>query len=73
MRQQIKAAGGLWNPDLQVWTIRYDRVVTLGLKNRIVEEASCYIEEHVFLYVGIFLLLYLGTLWLLPIGSQCYR
>ena len=41
LRQQIKEAGGLWNPDLQVWAIRYDRVVTLGLKNRIVEDASC--------------------------------
>jgi hypothetical protein len=43
LRQQIKAAGGLWNPDLQRWALRYDRVVTLGLQNRIVEEASCYI------------------------------
>ena len=37
----IKEAGGLWNPDLQLWAIRYDRVATLGLKNRIVEDTSC--------------------------------
>ena len=42
LRQQIKDGGGGWNPDKQAWEMRYDRAVTLGLTNRIVEEASCY-------------------------------
>jgi hypothetical protein len=43
LRQQIKAPGGLWNPDKQAWEIRYDHAIALGLKNRIMEEGSCYI------------------------------
>ena len=43
LRQQIKAVGGLWNPDKQAWEIRYDHAIALGLKNRIMEEGSCYI------------------------------
>jgi hypothetical protein len=35
LRQQIKEAGGVWNPDRQVWELRHDRAVALGLKDRI--------------------------------------
>ena len=37
VRQQVKSAGGQWNPQQGVWTLRYDRVVALGLSERIVE------------------------------------
>jgi len=43
LRQQVKEAGGVWNPDRQAWSLRYDRVSNLGLRKRILEEASCYI------------------------------
>ena len=43
LRQQIKAAGGLWNPDKQAWELRYEHALTLGLEPRIVEKESCYI------------------------------
>ena len=43
LRQQVKEAGGIWNPDQQAWELRYDRAIALGLRERILEEASCYI------------------------------
>ena len=43
LRQHIKEAGGVWNQDKQAWELRYDRALTLGLKERIIEDASCYI------------------------------
>ena len=36
VRLQVKQAGGLWNPPLQVWELRYDQVSALGLESRIV-------------------------------------
>jgi hypothetical protein len=35
-RTRVKRAGGTWNPDRAVWQLRYDRVVALGLRRRIV-------------------------------------
>jgi hypothetical protein len=35
-RKRVKQAGGVWNPDRAVWQLRYDRVVALGLRRRIV-------------------------------------
>jgi len=35
IRQQIKSAGGQWDPQRGVWKLRYDRVVALGLSERI--------------------------------------
>ncbi|MGH7390887.1 MAG: hypothetical protein ACREM3_15740 [Candidatus Rokuibacteriota bacterium] len=35
-RKRVKQAGGAWNPDRTVWQLRYDRVVALGLRRRIV-------------------------------------
>ncbi len=32
LRQQIKNAGGVWNPAKQAWEIRYDYALTLGLE-----------------------------------------
>jgi hypothetical protein len=36
-RTRVKRAGATWNPDRAVWQLRYDRVVALGLRRRIVE------------------------------------
>lgn len=36
VRRQVKAAGGRWNPARQVWELRYEQVVALGLTDRIV-------------------------------------
>jgi hypothetical protein len=36
VRRQVKAAGGKWNPERQVWELRYARVVALGLTDRMV-------------------------------------
>jgi hypothetical protein len=33
--QQVKQAGGKWNPAKKVWEMRYDRAVELGLEGRI--------------------------------------
>jgi hypothetical protein len=35
-RRRVKQAGGKWIPDRAVWELRYDRVVALGFRRRIV-------------------------------------
>ena len=35
-RTRVKQAGGTWKSDRTVWQLRYDRVVALGLRRRIV-------------------------------------
>jgi hypothetical protein len=40
VRDQVKQAGGTWNPERRVWQLRYDRVVALGLNSRIVDEPA---------------------------------
>ena len=40
VRDQVKQAGGTWNPERRVWQLRYDRVVALGLHRRIADEAA---------------------------------
>jgi hypothetical protein len=40
VRDRVKKAGGTWNPQRRVWQLRYDRVVTLGLNSRIVDEPA---------------------------------
>jgi hypothetical protein len=39
-RDRVEQAGGTWNPERRVWQLRYDRVVALGLKSRIVDEPA---------------------------------
>jgi hypothetical protein len=39
-RQQVKAAGGRWNPRRVVWELPYGQVVALGLRERIVTTAE---------------------------------
>ena len=41
LRQQVKEAGGVWNPNRRAWELRYERAIALGLKERIIEDASC--------------------------------
>ena len=40
VRDQVKQAGGTWNPMRKVWLLRYECVVALGLNSRIVEEPA---------------------------------
>jgi len=40
IRAQVKRAGSTWQRDRQVWDLRYDQVVALGLEGRIVTEES---------------------------------
>jgi len=40
VRQQVKAAGGKWNPRDVVWELPYGPVVALGLTGRIVTKAD---------------------------------
>ena len=41
-RQKVKAAGGTWHPQHQLWYLRHDRVVALGLASRIVNKVGSY-------------------------------
>ncbi len=36
VRKAVKEAGATWNPQRRVWELRHDRVVDLGLEDRIV-------------------------------------
>jgi hypothetical protein len=40
LREQVKAAGGRWNPERKVWRMEYGKVKDLGLEKRIVERKS---------------------------------
>jgi len=40
VRQRVKGAGGWWDPASRLWALRYDQVVALGLKDRIVREGG---------------------------------
>lgn len=40
VRQQVKTAGGKWNPKAMVWELRYGQVVALGLTARIVTKTA---------------------------------
>ena len=47
VRQQVKAAGGKWNPRELVWELPYGQVVALGLTGRIVAKAAGRQEEPI--------------------------
>ena len=36
VQNEVRRAGGRWNPSERVWEIRYDGVVELGLEDRVV-------------------------------------
>lgn len=40
LREQLKAAGGIWRLRQKVWEMRYSEVVALGLESRVVAEES---------------------------------
>ena len=40
LRDRLKHAGAIWNPAGKVWQLRYDRVVALGFKGRIVADVA---------------------------------
>jgi hypothetical protein len=40
VRDRVKQAGGMWNPERRVWQLRYDRVAARGLNSRIVDEPA---------------------------------
>jgi len=50
VRQQVKAAGGKWNPKEVVWELSYRQVVALGLTDRIVSKANAD-EQHITLLI----------------------
>ncbi|MCC5845936.1 MAG: hypothetical protein JJU05_16940 [Verrucomicrobia bacterium] len=44
LREQVKQAGGRWNPDLQGWILPRHRVVHLHLQHRIMTDKP--LESH---------------------------
>jgi hypothetical protein len=38
LREQVKQAGGYWNPEKKAWHLSYKRVLELGLETRIIDE-----------------------------------
>ena len=40
IRQAVKEAGGRWNPQERVWELQHDRIIDLGLEERIVRDPS---------------------------------
>ncbi len=38
LRDTVKTAGGRWHPERRLWELLYDRVVELGLEDRIVRD-----------------------------------
>lgn len=36
--EQVKKAGGFWNPDKKAWIISYHNVLKLGLERRVVDD-----------------------------------
>jgi len=39
--RQIRAAGGIWNREEQAWKLAYQKVLELGLGDRLIPEAAC--------------------------------
>jgi len=40
VRQQVKTAGGRWDPQRRLWELRYGQVIALGLSKRIVRNGG---------------------------------
>lgn len=40
LRQQVKQGGGRWDPQRQIWEVRYTQAVALGLTERIIDSGS---------------------------------
>lgn len=39
-RKQVKASGGKWDPQRQVWQLGYEKVIELGMVNRLVNDEA---------------------------------
>ena len=48
LRTQVKRAGGQWDPQRQVWLLLYERVVALGLAERIVAERARKLRSSIY-------------------------
>lgn len=46
LAREVKAAGGVWNRPRQVWELRYDQVVALGLVDRMILPTLYYVQER---------------------------
>lgn len=40
LREQVKQAGGYWNPDKKAWHLELRKVLELGLEERILDDVS---------------------------------
>jgi hypothetical protein len=40
LREQVKVAGGFWNPERKAWSLSYRKVRELGLERRVVGEEA---------------------------------
>ena len=40
LREQIKQAGGYWNPGKKAWILSYHKVLQMGLERRMVDEET---------------------------------
>lgn len=40
LREQVKAAGGYWNPDKKAWILSFNKVLRLGLERRMIDEKT---------------------------------
>jgi len=40
LRQQIKKAGGYWNPQQKAWILAYRKVLQMGLEQRMMDELA---------------------------------
>jgi hypothetical protein len=38
LREQMKQAGGYWNPDKKAWILSYRKVLQMGLESRMVDD-----------------------------------
>jgi hypothetical protein len=38
LREKIKAAGGRWHPDQVAWSLPHDRIVSLGIADRMIDD-----------------------------------
>lgn len=41
LREQIKQAGGFWNPGKKAWILSYHKVLKMGLERRMIDEEAC--------------------------------
>ena len=40
LREQVKSAGGFWNPNKKAWILSYHKVLQMGLERRMIDEMT---------------------------------